>query len=65
MVNLPRALFDGRTGREPRYHIALGDSPEWAYRGETLRPLKGYPGIMWTGARRRKRSAVPDLAFEP
>jgi hypothetical protein len=28
MVNLPRALFDGRTGREPRYHIALGDSPE-------------------------------------
>ena len=65
MVNLPRALFDGRTGREPRYHIALGDSPEWAYRCEKLRPLKGYPGVMWTGERTRKRSMVPDLAFEP
>jgi hypothetical protein len=65
MVNLPRALFDGRTGREPRYHIAIGDSPEWAYRCETLRPLKGYPGVMWTGPRARKRPVVPDLAFEP
>ena len=65
MVNLPRALFDGRTGREPRYHIAIGDSPEWAYRCETLRPLKGYPGVMWTGARSRKRSVVPASAFAP
>ena len=30
MVNLPRALFDSGTGREPLYHIALEDSPEWA-----------------------------------
>lgn len=55
MVNVPRALFDGRTGREPLYHVALADSPEWAYRQETLKPLKGYPGVMWTGPRRRKR----------
>lgn len=59
MVNIPRALFDGRTGREPLYHLAVGDSPEWAYRSEKLRPLKGYPGVMWTGPKRRKRSGVP------
>ena len=28
MVNIPRALFDGRTGRQPLYHVAIGDSPE-------------------------------------
>jgi hypothetical protein len=30
MVNVPRALFEGRTGREPRYHIAIEESPDWA-----------------------------------
>lgn len=64
MVNVPRALFDGRTGREPLYHIAMGDSPEWAYRGETLRPLKGFPGVLWTGPRRRRRPAH-EPSFEP
>lgn len=65
MVNLPRALFDGRTGREPLYHIAISQAPEWAYRGEALRPLKGFPGVMWEGPRRRKRSATThDVAFE-
>jgi hypothetical protein len=64
MVDIPRALFDVRTGREPLYHVAIGDSPEWAYRCEKLRPLKGYPGVMWTGPRRRKRSAAPDFAFD-
>ena len=63
MVNIPRALFDGRTGREPLYHVAADASPEWAYRCETLRPLKGYPGVMWTGARRRKRSAARHADF--
>jgi hypothetical protein len=65
MVNIPRALFDGRTGREPLYHIAVAESPEWAYRQETLRPLKGYPGVMWTGARRRSRSAALDMGPMP
>jgi hypothetical protein len=58
MVNIPRALFDSRTGREPLYHVAIEDSPEWAYRYERLRPLKGYPGVMRTGPRRRKRSGA-------
>ena len=55
MVNVPRALFDTRTGREPLYHIAIEEAPEWAYRGEPLKPLKGYPGVMWEGARRKRR----------
>ena len=55
MVNLPRALFDTRTGREPRYHVRIEEMPEWAYRGEKLAPLKGYPGVMWV---RGKRTAV-------
>ena len=27
-VNMPRALFSGRTGREPRYHIGLAEAAE-------------------------------------
>ena len=69
MVNVPRALFDKGTGREPLYHIALDDSPEWAYRGEKLKPLKGFPGVLWTGpgprsrSRRRRRSGL-EVLFE-
>ena len=54
MINIPRALFDVRTGREPLYHLNIAESAEWEYRGEPLKPLKGYPGVLWTGARRRK-----------
>jgi hypothetical protein len=59
-VNIPRALFDARTGREPRYHIAIAESPEWAYRLEPLVPLKNYPGVMWHRPRSRK-SAHADV----
>ncbi|HWA31340.1 MAG TPA: GFA family protein [Rhizomicrobium sp.] len=55
MINIPRALFDGRVGREPLYHLNFAESAEWEYRNEPLRPLKGYPGVLWTGLRRRKR----------
>jgi hypothetical protein len=55
MLNIPRALFDGRTGREPRYHIAIGDTPDWAYAGETLAPLKGFPGVVWAPPKRKRR----------
>ncbi|HUN42119.1 MAG TPA: GFA family protein [Acetobacteraceae bacterium] len=57
MVNLPRALFETRTGREPRYHIALAESPEWAYRGEALGPLKGFPGVLWARPRMKRPAA--------
>jgi hypothetical protein len=56
MVNLPRALFEIRTGREARYHIALEEAPEWAYWGEPLGPLKGYPGVLWSRPRKKRRS---------
>ena len=55
MVNLPRALFETRTGREPRYHLAMPQAPDWAYHGEPLAPLKGFPGVMWERPRRSKR----------
>ncbi len=56
MINIPRALFDGRTGREPLYHIAIEELQEWTYTGEKLGPLKGYPGVVW--ARRKGRKKV-------
>jgi hypothetical protein len=61
MVNVPRALFETRTGREPRYHIAIEQAPEWAYRGEPLVPLKGFPGVVWERPGRKKR--VPPAAM--
>ena len=61
MVNLPRALFSGRTGREPRYHIARDEAPDWAYFGERLVPLKGYPGVVWERPRTRKRREIDGL----
>ncbi|HTT99967.1 MAG TPA: GFA family protein [Rhizomicrobium sp.] len=54
MVNIPRALFDTRTGREPRYHLYKSESPEWAYHEEALGPLKGYPGVLIEKAQRKK-----------
>jgi hypothetical protein len=58
IVNIPRALFIGRTGREPRYHTSLHERADWEYAGEPLSPLKGYPGVMWARPRRAKRRSV-------
>ena len=60
MINVPRALFATRTGREPRYHMHLHEAADWAYMGAALAPLKGYPGVRWerprrTGSARTKR----------
>ena len=55
MVNIPRALFSGRTGRQPLYHIAIEELQEWAYTGEPLVPLKGFPGVVWQRSKRKKR----------
>ncbi len=65
MVNVPRALFAGRTGREPRYHIAIGELQDWTYRGEKLVPLKGFPGVVWerptkSAARSKRRELFPE-----
>src|ERR1700752_4875256 len=57
MVNLPRALFAGRTGRQPLYHIAIEELQEWAYTGEPLVPLKGFPGVVWQRSKKKRRAA--------
>src|SRR6202451_4505469 len=36
MVNIPRALFSGRTGRQPLYHLAIEELQEWVYTGGPL-----------------------------
>jgi len=55
MVNIPRALFSDRTGRQPLYHVAIEELQEWAYAGEPLVPLKGFPGVVWQRSKARKR----------
>ena len=58
MVNVPRALFAERTGREPLYHVHIEELQEWTYTGEKLVPLKGFPGVVWTGPKRKKRVEI-------
>ncbi|MBP8245971.1 MAG: GFA family protein [Phenylobacterium sp.] len=66
MVNIPRALFAGRTGREPRYHGGVAHMADWTWRGEAMAPLKGYPGVMFVRPRKAtKRKLTDDSLFEP
>jgi hypothetical protein len=60
MVNVPRALFTSRTGRQPLYHIAIEELQQWAYTGEPLVPLKGFPGVVWQRSKKKRRSAGED-----
>ena len=60
MVNIPRALFTSRTGRQPIYHIGFDERQDWAYAGERLVPLKGYPGVVWERSRKKKRADGDD-----
>jgi hypothetical protein len=64
MVNIPRAVFSERTGRETRYHMNLGEQADWTWTGEKLSPLKGYPGVMWEPPRKKKPTRVVDSMFE-
>jgi hypothetical protein len=56
MVNISRALFESRTGRQPLYHIGITEMQEWAYAGAPLVPLKGFPGVVWERSKKKKRS---------
>ena len=56
MVNILRALFSGRTGRQPLYHIAIEELQEWTYAGEPLVPLKGFPGVVWHRSKKKPRN---------
>ena len=63
MVNIPRALFAGRTGRETKYHVAIDQMQDWAYLGAPVAPLKGYPGV--TVERGGKARPARTRPFEP
>ena len=65
IVNIPRALFQSRTGREPRYHVNLAEAADWEYAGQPLAPLKGYPGVMWERPKRKKPADAIDALFAP
>jgi len=61
MINIPRPLFESRVGREPRYHLNRGEQADWAYLGEALGPLKGYPGVLVERPRKKRREPGFDL----
>lgn len=58
MINIPRALFQDGVGREPRYHVAIDQTPDWAYEGQPLVPLKGYPGVVWERPRKKPPASL-------
>src|ERR1700753_170943 len=60
MVNIPRALSSARTARQPLYHLAIEELQEWAYAGEPLVPLKGFPGVVWQRSKKKRRAAGED-----
>jgi hypothetical protein len=55
MINIPRALFRTRTGRQPIYHAAIDEMQDWVFAHEPLVPLKGYPGIFRTRSKKGNR----------
>jgi len=63
-VNIPRALFAERTGREAKYHVAIEELQDWAYLGAAVGPLKGYPGVSVEKARKPPRAKARDSLFE-
>jgi hypothetical protein len=65
MLNIPRALFDTRTGREPRYHLNFAERQDWIWAGEKLEPLKGFPGVLWERPKTRKRVHPAELEERP
>jgi hypothetical protein len=58
MINIPRALFETRTGRQPLYHLGIDELQDWTYAGAPLVPLRGYPGVVWERSS-KKRSSAP------
>lgn len=58
-VNIPRALFSGRTGRETKYHVAIDQMRDWIYLGAPVGPLKGYPGVTVEKGKRRPPGEAP------
>ena len=60
-INIPRALFGTRTGREPRYHLNYSELQDWIFAGAPLAPLKNYPGVMYERPKKKKRREPPPM----
>lgn len=60
-INIPRALFTARTGREPRYHLNYSELQDWIFTGAALGPLKNYPDVMYERPKRKKRNEPPPM----
>src|ERR1700742_4874608 len=58
MINIPRALFEARTGRQPIYHWAIDDMQDWVYTGERVAPLKKYPGYVRQRASKKRTAPL-------
>ena len=56
-----RALFASRTGRQPLYHVGIDEIQDWAYTGAPLVPLKGYPGVVWERAKKKRAGKAAPL----
>ncbi|MDB5515546.1 MAG: aldehyde-activating protein [Tardiphaga sp.] len=63
MVNISRALFESRTGRQPLYHIGIQELQEWTWTGEPLVPLKGFPGVVWERSKKKKKRLADGEPF--
>jgi hypothetical protein len=44
--------------------VNLAEKADWLYADEPLKPLKGYPGVMYARPKRR-RPAPADSLFSP
>lgn len=63
-MNIPRALFSDRTGREAKYHVAIEELQDWAYLGLPVGPLKGYPGVTVEKTRKPARAKARNSLFD-
>jgi hypothetical protein len=63
MVNISRALFESRTGRQPLYHVGIQELQEWTWTGEPLVPLKGFPGVVWERSKKKKKRLADGEPF--
>ena len=63
-INLSRALFTGRTGREAKYHVGHEQLQDWAYLGAPVSPVKNYPGLMMERVRKKKPAKADDSLFD-
>src|SRR5689334_1824135 len=53
MINIPRALFTSRTGRQPIYHIGIDEWQNWAYAVSGSCHLRGTPALSGSARARR------------